>query len=1073
MPDTNYPEDVGKTGRAFFALLLTVSAVLSASQVVPRMATASTNFLNPVFLGDVNSEEGSSQLIEIGQTNGILVFQPNNSELWRSDGTLSGTYKLADVRQYSQSPASVNYSGFLYFVAESAQGGFAALWRTDGTVEGTTMVKQASQLTYYYSAKITVFESRIFVYFGQAGSHLWKSDGTASGTIEFLNVVPNSSYQVTDLIGLQDRLLISADVGTASKLFSTNGVSTSTNTLLENSDRGGRFSEGTGSYVFYGVGNRLYRISDDWSVGLLANSGGENLFNCGQRKCYFDSSNRLWATDGTSAGTAMVKSFILTDSDEGLARPPSTFQSKGYFSIEATDTSSVGVWETDGTQIGTRRISTAPASQGLAATSQYLYLHYRTSIRRWVGNVETVVRGNFVDTSSSFLNNNQYIGIMSNVGEKIFFSPTTRINGKELWVTSDENDSAALVRDITVTSEDNDTCSPRVTLDNGDVAAIGYSNATTGGIIRYSMSSQNSLLLEEEDLERRYGEISFSNLRKFGNSLLFVASGNPWITDGGIGNATMLKRVTNSQNAEVGPFVSSGSKSYFFAGDGTLNSPPTMGYIWRTDGTTLGTQQYVPAANAAYAISAGYLYFHKQNSQQVLGLWRMNLSNDSQSELLPGRFQIYPANGGVFLKGNSSFAFADPVANEVRVIESWSSQNVDGDGVPIGSVSESSVRAVSMGVFYARNTGSVEGGMKFSDGSVNGTTLISMGDPEALSSPFSSPKILRFEEDATSGLEPWLYDAQSRTRTLLKDASPGSTNSYFQDLGRDQLPPAVINGKLYFDMIVHGGGPDAYGGGGVSEIWETDGTPAGTRRITNFAQMQSGPRYTHCLFASGDFVYFGAFSDSHGRELWGIDTRALTSPSASSPVVQSTQVPSLPSASPSSPQASPSSPQSQSPLSGVPNLESGSTVSGVLPQTSSGNSSTPIATNAPLGSPIASPTLPLSTTSSTVPQGVVRIARAPSSALTKNLSLSVIGLKAAFSLEPPAVSSKGAAVTSYTVQLKPKSGKIITKTVLTRASKVVKISAVLTRKMTYQVTVIATQKSGKRLTWKGPALTGQ
>jgi hypothetical protein len=285
-----------------------------------------------------------------------------------------------------------------------------------------------------------------------------------------------------------------------------------------------------------------------------------------------------------------------------------------------------------------------------------------------------------------------------------------------------------------------------------------------------------------------------------------------------------------------------------------------------------------------------------------------------------------------------------------------------------------------------------------------------------------------------------VYDGQTKTRTLLKDASPGPINSYFQDLGRDQLPLAIVNGKLYFDIIVHGGGPDAYGGGGVSEIWESDGTTSGTRQITNFAQMQNGPKFTHCLFSSGDFVYFGAFDDLHGRELWAIDTRELRRPSAESPLVPPAELNSPPTRPLSPPPVEVPTPEASLSLTPMPTGSSS-------PSTSLGN-----------------------TTTVTIPPGAVRITRAPSSSFAKNLSVTVNGAKATFLLEPPAVKVKRAAVVSYTVQLRPSNGKPITRTVATKSSKVLKISLALPRKGSYRMTVILNQKSGKKIAWKGPSL---
>jgi hypothetical protein len=493
----------------------------------------------------------------------------------------------------------------------------------------------------------------------------------------------------------------------------------------------------------------------------------------------------------------------------------------------------------------------------------------------------------------------------------------------------------------------------------------------------------------------------------------------------------MLKRITDSPYAQVGLFVTSGSKSYFFAGDGTSDSIPVDGYIWRTDGTSSGTQRYVESANEPYAMSDGYLYFHKKNSQQVIGLWRINLSNETQTEIRTGKHQIYPSSGGVFIKGLDSLTFINSASSQAEVIESWSTQSTysDPEIEPIGYVSESSIRPISSGLFYQK---SGTQGYRFSNGTTEGTRTLVQGESGGLSAPFSAAKIMLFEDDSSFGLEPFILDSQLGTRTLLKDASPGVVNSYYQDLGHGVMPPAVINGKLYFDMIVHGGGADSYGGGGVSEIWESDGTSEGTRRITNFAQISDGPRYSHCLFASGDFVYFGAVTSSSGRELWAIDTRELVSsgPSAAATPVDNNT--SLPDAGNIVASPSPSQPRSLDDVSKA-----------VSPQV---------------------------LTAVSIPRGAITISRKPSVAFAKKLLVTVNGLKALVTLEPPTATIKNSKIVSYSVRLRPTRGKVITKVVLTRSLKNVKVSANLMRNMSYQMTITALHKSGKSATWKGPIL---
>ncbi len=67
-------------------------------------------------------------------------------ELWKSDGTASGTVNVKDVPNGSLSSGArdlTNVNGTIFFVASSSLGNQGyELFKTDGTVAGTTLVKE-------------------------------------------------------------------------------------------------------------------------------------------------------------------------------------------------------------------------------------------------------------------------------------------------------------------------------------------------------------------------------------------------------------------------------------------------------------------------------------------------------------------------------------------------------------------------------------------------------------------------------------------------------------------------------------------------------------------------------------------------------------------------------------------------------------------------------------------------------------------------------------------------------------------------------------------------------------------
>jgi len=111
--------------------------------------------------------------------NGTLFFQPLNivgDQLWKSDGTYSGTAMLKDLYPGTTDHTFGNqfiFQGKLYFIAGySSQD--KALWKSDGTEVGTEIVIQP-----FYMSDLIITND--YFYFTGAGG-VTKSDGTAAGT---------------------------------------------------------------------------------------------------------------------------------------------------------------------------------------------------------------------------------------------------------------------------------------------------------------------------------------------------------------------------------------------------------------------------------------------------------------------------------------------------------------------------------------------------------------------------------------------------------------------------------------------------------------------------------------------------------------------------------------------------------------------------------------------------------------------------------------------------------------------------------------------------------------------------
>lgn len=278
------------------------------------------------------------------QNGAITVFNAQDEahgiQLWRSDGTESGTFLLKEIytspSNFIISQIAV-YKDKFWFIASGK------LYQSDGTTAGTTVVKTFEDPSFYYGPLYKVFKDELYFSYGVAGQgeELWKTDGTTAGTVLVKDINPGSGHsRPTQFMVIGDLMLFSASDGTNGfELWKTDG--TSAGTALVKDIRPGS----TASLIAQGVGTPLgaFFTAEDGTHG-----------------------KELWVSDGTTAGTHIVKDINPT----GSAFFTSGSEiNQGYLNGKliflATDGVGTSVlWSTDGTEAGTTKIIDAGASDG-------------------------------------------------------------------------------------------------------------------------------------------------------------------------------------------------------------------------------------------------------------------------------------------------------------------------------------------------------------------------------------------------------------------------------------------------------------------------------------------------------------------------------------------------------------------------------------------------------------------------------------------------------------------------------------------------------------------------------------
>jgi ELWxxDGT repeat protein len=293
----------------------------------------------------------SSKIPEIDriftQNNALYIWGKTGDslKLWKSDGSLSGTSAIGTFKKLqlwdAYYPAAYNgeslaSNGQSYFLAEDLNGR-QGLWRTDGTATGTQFLKSitAAPLSTYNSSSINLS---------------LKAD---PGGKSYLAL---SAYD-------------SRTNGYETSLWETDGTAAGTTQLATGELRDARDRQSAVNFRLETILNTTYLrqtsgyihevgITKLWSIeaikagsltpSLTINEGDRVEFFDLNGKTYFAGDRGLWSTDGTALGTHRISPALVSN-----YKPVKVVGNKA---IAILDTATYGreVWQSDGTEAGTK-----------------------------------------------------------------------------------------------------------------------------------------------------------------------------------------------------------------------------------------------------------------------------------------------------------------------------------------------------------------------------------------------------------------------------------------------------------------------------------------------------------------------------------------------------------------------------------------------------------------------------------------------------------------------------------------------------------------------------------------------
>jgi ELWxxDGT repeat protein len=340
----------------------------------------------------------------------------------------------------------------------------------------------------------------------------------------------------------------------------------------------------------------------------------------------------------------------------------------------------------------------------------------------------------------------------------------------------------------------------------------------------------------------------------------FIANGNElWISDGTAAGTKVVKRLPSLTEIEI-----VGNRVFLTAASETTGSE-----LWVSDGTESGTvmvKDIYPGNGSSSPSSLlnvnGVLYFSANNKTNGRELWKSDgTAGGTQlvDDIRPGAASSNPSklvnlNGTIFFKANDG----------VSGYELWSSTGTTGGTALVKDINAGIADGapnhltISNGVvMFAATAAGVGNQLWKSDGTLTGTTLVKAIRPGGSSSKIDkmidvNGTVFFEAEDGVHGLELWKSDGTETGTALVKDFTPGSGSMV--SYGSQHLNHFTkVGNKLYLLAVSTEEAP---------RLWVTDGTPAGTVKLTGGLDFYFGFLTPTIMDINNEAYFFANYSSN-------------------------------------------------------------------------------------------------------------------------------------------------------------------------------------------------------------------
>ncbi len=794
-------------------------------------------------------------------------------ELWRTDGTPGGTVMLESYREwYFDSESLVLLGDKLIFLARDA-GGNTAFWITDGTPGGAKVMLDPAVYTSFSNVhQVTVAGSYVYflAYDDEHLTQLWRTDTTTAGTIRLTGGDYPFDGSYSSLMTAYDGQLyfIAYDDAYHNILVRSDGTPGGTTAVKDLGELNSYNLLANDGYLYI-AGSSLLR-SDGTAAGTISLktfSESESLEEpmMGDSTFYFivkdwnDNSAELWKTTGTAASTTKLASL------EGSYGRATTAGDRAFFAgIDSAH--GIELWTSDGTTAGTKMVKDmTPGPDStliddlLAVGNQVYFVAIGMNETSPMIRSDGTAAGTFLVEMPPAIDGHAFPDPVADFNGRLVFSARDMTHGSEPWIANHDGTAITFLKDINV-------------FDDGDSlpVAFNYVNErlffrTTHGLWSSDGSEAGTTLLLANENGVRFVTDDATRYGSAGNYLYFVVNNEVdrmhelWRSDGTPGGTAVVKALASLYRAyPAADFTDMNGLLYFSRG-------PNFGReeLWRSDGTPAGTY-HVATPNIDISQSSqieqitavgNTLFFVATDGSTGLELWRSDGTTAGTHlvvDIAPGPAGSNPAQLTAY-NGRLYFVVDDGAHGP----ELWRS-----DGTAAGTVMVKDIKSGAAGsepgeltVFNGRLYFSAADGIHGrelwrSDGTAAGTTLVKDIYPDGGSVPTEltpGQDWLFFVAFDDGGNQPWKTDGTAAGTSRIAVLE-------FNDFDWPHDLAAVGN-TLFFSTVYQT----------AERFYRSDGTAAGTipfsEAFTGFRAYDYGN-----LTAAPGRLFFSATSLMEGNE---------------------------------------------------------------------------------------------------------------------------------------------------------------------------------------------------------------